>query len=93
MKEECATITLILEKIRFYEHQWVICEDLRWLPFSLDSEVATPNIPVLDIKDRTNHWAREEWPNRENTAIGEKNVINHPLIGREKIIFPPLHVK
>ena len=26
-------------------------------------------------------------------TVGEKNVINEPLVDREKIIFPPLHIK
>ena len=26
-------------------------------------------------------------------TVGEKNVINEPMVDREKIIFPPLHIK
>ena len=26
-------------------------------------------------------------------TVGEKNIIHQPLVEREKIIFPPLHIK
>ena len=29
----------------------------------------------------------------EKLTIGEKNIIHQPLLEREKIIFPPLHIK
>jgi len=30
---------------------------------------------------------------RENMVVGESNIIRKPLVGREKIILPPLHIK
>ena len=33
------------------------------------------------------------WPIREELKVGEKNVVNAPLVSREKIIFPSLHMK
>ena len=35
---------------------------------------------------------RKEWPSRE-LKVGEKNAINEAVVPRNKIIFPPLHIK
>ena len=36
---------------------------------------------------------QKDWPLREAINVGDKNIINEPLVDREKIIFPPLHIK
>lgn len=36
---------------------------------------------------------RKEWPIKENMIVGEINVIHELLVGRVKIILPPLHIK
>ena len=35
----------------------------------------------------------KDWPVRKHLTVGEKNIINEPLVDRQKIIFPPLHIK
>lgn len=97
MKEEYNTIALVLEKIKYHEHQWVICVDLKMVNFLLGQQSGYTKYPCFlclwDSRDKTHHWVRKEWPKRENMYVGEKNIINDPLVGREKIIFPPLHIK
>lgn len=97
MKEEYNTIALVLEKIKYHEHQWVICVDLKMVNFLLGQQGGYTKYPCFlclwDSRDKIHHWVRKEWPKRENMDVGEKNVINHPLVEREKIIFPPLHIK
>jgi hypothetical protein len=44
MEEEYKAISLVLEKINYQEHQWVICVDLKMLVFFLVYKVATQNI-------------------------------------------------
>lgn len=44
-------------------------------------------------RDKTHHWVRKKWAKKKNIDIGEKNVINGPLVEREEIIFSPLHIK
>ena len=39
------------------------------------------------------HWEKVDWSRRENLTEGEANIINEPLVAREKIILPPLHIK
>ena len=42
---------------------------------------------------RSDHWVKKEWPERITLTVNECNVINEPLVPREKIILPPLHIK
>ena len=36
---------------------------------------------------------KKEWPSRKVFVLGEKNIKNVPLIIREKVLLPPLHIK
>lgn len=40
-----------------------------------------------------NHYQQTEWPSRTQITIGEKNLINVPLVRTDQIILPPLHLK
>lgn len=43
------------------------------------------------VKDQ--HWINRNWPIRNIMIQGKQNVFNELLVVREKIIFPPLHIK
>ena len=36
---------------------------------------------------------KKDWPEREDLAVGDKNIINEPLVNRDRIVLPPLHLK
>ena len=48
---------------------------------------------LWDSRAKEHHWLKKDWPVRENMLIGKSNVINKPLVSRERIILPPLHIK
>ena len=48
---------------------------------------------MWDSRAKNEHWIRKEWPKRQNLIVGSANVINEALVEREKIVFPPLHIK
>ena len=50
-------------------------------------------ICLQDSRAREQHWRQKEWPEREQTVPGEKNIQAQPLVERSKIVFPPLHIK
>ena len=54
---------------------------LKWLTFCWDSRATSQ------------HWVKKDWPSREDLTVGDKNVINEPLVNRDRIILPPLHIK
>ena len=39
------------------------------------------------------HWIKKDWPAREDLAAGNKNNVNEPVLNRNRIILPPLHIK
>ena len=48
---------------------------------------------MWDSRAKDDHWKKKIWPARENLIVGEYNIVNGPLVEREKIILPPLHIK
>ena len=44
-------------------------------------------------KDKANHWAKKDWPVRDQRNVREKNVIAEQLLPHDKIAFPSLHIK
>ena len=48
---------------------------------------------LWDSRARDKHWVQKDWPKRTTLNVGDKNIINPQLVEREKIIFPPLHIK
>ena len=46
-----------------------------------------------ESRARAKHWVKQDWPVREESMPGEKNVQAHPLVERSKIISPPLYIK
>src|SRR5271157_3262858 len=48
---------------------------------------------MWDSRARDKHWNQKVWPMRETLAAGMPNILHDPIISRDKIIFPPLHIK
>jgi hypothetical protein len=96
MKEECKTISLVLEKINCQEYQWVICVDLKMVNFLIGQQSGYTKYPCFlclwDSRAKHEHWARKDWLPREYMVVGGQNVRNEPLLARDRIILPPLHI-
>lgn len=97
LKEEYENIKLVLEKISYVQHQWSVCVDLKMVNFLLGQQGGYTKYPCFlclwDSRAKSEHFSRKDWPSRINMTVGKANIANEPLISREKIIFPPLHIK
>ncbi|PZC80047.1 hypothetical protein B5X24_HaOG215516 [Helicoverpa armigera] len=97
LKEEYQNIKMVLEKISYAQHQWLVCVDLKMVNFLLGQQGGYTKYPCFiclwDSHARNQHWITKIWPLRENMEVGKANVINEPLISRENILLPPLHIK
>lgn len=97
VKEEYRVISILLQKIKYFEHGWVICVDLKMVNFLLGQQSGYTKYPCFiclwDSRVKSHHWTPKNWPIRDALVVGERNVINEPLVSREKIILPPLHIK
>ena len=45
---------------------------------------------MWDSRDHENHWT--QWPKCDTLKAGMSNVIHEPIVSRDKIIFPRLHI-
>lgn len=97
VKEEYYVIALVMKKIKYDEHKWVICVDLKMVNFLLGQQSGFTKYPCFiclwDSRAKTEHWKRKQWPSRETLVPGTPNVINVALVPRDRIILPPLHIK
>ena len=48
---------------------------------------------MWDSRDCERHWIQKEWPKSDTLKRGMPNVIYNPIVSRDKIIFPSLHIK
>ena len=74
----------------------MICVGLKMVTFLLSQQSGYTEHPCFlcmwDSRAKEEHYTRKEWPFLE-LKVGEKNVNNEALAPRNKIIFPPLHVR
>ena len=98
LKEKYEAVKYLLEKIRYCQHEWMICVDLKMVNFLLGQQSGFTKYPCFlcmwDSRDRAQHYTKKEWSVREELEPSRsKNVINTPLVDRDRILFPPLHIK
>ena len=68
----------------------------KWSIFCYDSKGYTKHPCFLcywDSLATDQHWMKKDWPAREDLAVGDKNIINEPLVNHDPNILPPLHLK
>ncbi|GBM82660.1 hypothetical protein AVEN_200564-1 [Araneus ventricosus] len=96
-KEGYENLAIILNKLKYKDHMWTICEDLKVIAMLLGFQEGNTKYPCFlcdwVCRERSQHWINREWPVREKLEIGRKNVIEETLVDREMILLPPLHIK
>ena len=97
LREEHNDIKTVIDLLKYHEHNWTICVDLKMVNFLLGQQRGFTKYPcylcMWDSRAREKHWNQKEWPIRETLKAGMPNIVNDPIVSREKIIFPPLHIK
>ena len=97
LPESYETLKLVLKKIKYHEHEWQRCGDLKVIGLLLGLQRGYTKCPCFlfewDIRARDKHRETVHWPEREQLQPGSKNVSNVSLVDREDILLPPLHIK
>ena len=97
LKESYQTMDFVLKKIKYNEHNWMICGDLKVISILLGQQSGFTKYPCFlclwDSRARQEHWVRDIWPKRENFRVGEMNILHVPLVNPSKVLLPPLHIK
>lgn len=97
LKEEYETMNQILELIEYNRFKFRIIADLKVVAIlmGLQSGYTKYNcfLFLYDSRKYAEHWGRNHWPARAGYIPGQFNVKSQPLVHRERIILPPLHIK
>ena len=97
MKETYENMKTILDRSKYTEHEWVIRGNLKVLSMLPGQHGGNTKYPCFlclwDSRAKRDHWIKRKWPSREVFVLGEKNIKNVPLVNREKVLLPPLHIK
>ena len=97
VKEHHLNVKMVLQKLRYSEHNWATCVDFKNGQFFVRTARGYIKHPCFlyywDSRTADQHWVKKDWPAREDLAVGDKNTINEPLVNRDRIILPPLHIK
>lgn len=97
LREEHNDIKMVIDLLQYHQHNWVICVDLKMVNFLLGQQHGFTKFPcylcMWDSRARDKHWIQKEWPVRESLEAGMPNILHDPIVSRDKIIFPPLHIK
>jgi len=97
MKGSYESTKLLLGKIKYDEFKWKLRGDLKVVALLLGMQLEyTKHCCFLykwDSRNKKNHSVNKMWPKRISLTPGEKNVVNPPLVLREKSFCPPLHIK
>lgn len=97
MKETYSSMQLLLRYIRYEEHKWNICGDLKVIALLLGLQLGWTKYCCFlcewDSRDKKNHYIRKQWPKRTSLVPGQKNIAHDPLVEPNKVYLPPLHIK
>ena len=80
---------MVLNLLKYQEHKWIMCVDLKMVNFLLGQQSGYIKYPYFlclwDSRAKERHWLQREWPKREMLTVGKHNVIHEQLVDKEKI--------
>jgi len=84
---------LLLGKFKYDEFKWKLCGYPKVVALLLGMQLGYTKYCCLlcewESRDKKNHYVNKLWPKRTSLTLGEKIVVNHPLVLPGKIILPP----
>ena len=96
LREDYDDMRMVMDLLKYHAHNWIICVDLKIVNL-LGQRKGFTKFPCFlcmrDSRARDIHWIQKDWPIRDTLEAGMPNIIQDPIIYRDKIIFPPLHIK
>jgi hypothetical protein len=97
LREDYNDVKVIIGLLKYHDHNWIICVDLKMVNLLLGQQKGFTKYPCFlclwDSRERDKHWTQKKWPIRKTLEVGMANIVNEQMVNRDKIIFPPLHIK
>lgn len=96
-KESYSSMKKILELIKYEDHKWKICADLKVVALLRGMQLGYPKnmcfMCLWNTRFNGDQYNTRDWPLREEIILNRNNIIEIPLVPVEKILLPPLHIK
>lgn len=96
-KESYETMSTLIKLIKYHEHNWKVCGDLKVVGLLLGMQSGYTKhccfLCLWDSRAKDQHYVVKEWPKRYEYLPGTKNIKYNPLINPNNVILPPLHIK
>lgn len=97
MKETYDNLKMLLRCVKYEDHKWNICADLKVVALLTGLQSGYTKYCCFlcewDSRARDKHYKIKVWPPRDTIQVGVKNLTREPLVQKEKIYLPPLHIK
>jgi hypothetical protein len=86
-------LELVLTKIAYTAHDWMICGDLKVLCMLLGQQAGYTKYPCFmcewDCKATSQHWEQKHWNPRISLETGMKKILREGLVDAKKILLSP----
>lgn len=97
MSESYDNMKILLNAIKYNDHNWLICGDLKIVAILLGLQGGYTKYPCFlclwDSCADALHFHQKEWPLRTEFLPGTSNVKAVPLVNPQNVLLPPLHIK
>ena len=97
MKKTYKSMKMLLTCIRYDEHEWLLCGDLKVVALVLGLQGGYTKYCCFlcewDSRARTAHDVRLYWPTCQLLQPGTQNVMHKAMVGSSNILLPFLHIK
>jgi hypothetical protein len=97
LKESYENLELVLTKIGYKAHDWMICGDLKVLCMLLGQQAGYTKYPCFMCEwvstARSKQWEQKHWMPRTFLEPGSKNMLRKSLVDLKKILLLPHHLK
>ena len=97
LRETHDNMSVIVRVIKYQEHGWKICSDLKVIGLLLGLQSGFTKyccfLCIWDSRAKEKHYVVQHWEKREEFVPEVCNVKAEPLVPPHKILLPPLHIK
>jgi hypothetical protein len=97
LKETYKNLEILLNKMKYKEHDWLICDDLKVLWMLLGQQPGYTKFPCFlcewNSRARSQHWKQKQCPSRVSLMLGAKNIAWESLVDPQKVLLPLIHIK
>ena len=97
LKENYTNVKFLLNKLNYEQHSWLVCGDFKMIGFLTGLQGGYTKhscfLCLWDSRADSEHFVKKDWPLRQGMVIGTNNILNEPLVSKENILLPPLHIK